>query len=333
VLGELAPKSIALQRPEQTSVVVARPTRWFLRIFRPVIFVMNSVGNAVVRLAGFEPVSSHSQVHSAEELEMLVRSSTEAGILQQSEERLLRRVFDFSDIHVEEVMQPRVEIDAISVDTPLQEIVHKVSTQHHSRYPVYEESIDKVIGILHAKDLFDVLVQHPELITSPDSAFDISTITREPLFIPTTVAVDKVLEEMQRKKTHFAVVVDEYGGMAGVATMEDILEQLVGEVQDEFDVEEQPIRASGDIAVVDGLVSLGEMIERFSDPGDEYQSVTIGGYVAERLDRIPSIGDRISFGDYELVVEAMDGMRVSKLRVIKQESPDDGVEQDSVKRD
>jgi CBS domain containing-hemolysin-like protein len=331
VLGELAPKSIALQRPEQTSVVVARPTRWFLRIFRPVIYVMNSIGNAVVRLAGFEPVSSHSQVHSAEELEMLVRSSTEAGFLQQSEEQLLRRVFDFSDIHVEAVMQPRVEIDAIAVDTPLREIIEKVSTQHHSRYPVYEESIDKVVGILHAKDLFDVLVKRPELLTNPDASFDIVTVLRDPLFMPTSVSVDKVLEEMQRSKTHFAVIVDEYGGMAGVATMEDILEQLVGEVQDEFDVEEVPIKASGDIAVVDGLVSLDEMIDRFSDPGDEAQSVTIGGYVAERLDRIPVIGDRISFGDYELVVEEMDGMRVSKLRVIRLESPGDRAGQGDVK--
>jgi putative hemolysin len=321
VLGELAPKSIALQRPEETAVVVSQATRWFLRIFRPVIYIMNSIGGWVVHLLGFEPVASHSQVHSAEELEMLVHSSTEAGYLQQSEEQLLRRVFDFSDIQIAEVMQPRVEIDAIDVHTPIQEVIDKVSTQHHSRYPVYEESIDKVVGILHAKDLFDAIVKEPGLLTEHDVPFDIAAVMREPLFVPTTISVDKVLTEMQRLKSHFAVIIDEYGGMAGVATMEDILEQLVGEVQDEFDIEESPIRSKGDVAVVDGLVSLSEITDRFGDPGTKPQSVTIGGYVAERLDRIPIVGDRIKFGSYDLLVEDMDGMRVSRVRFVRAKPP------------
>jgi CBS domain containing-hemolysin-like protein len=317
VLGELAPKSIALQRPEQTSIIVARPTRWFLRIFRPVIYIMNGIGNAVIRLLGFEAITSHSQVHSAEELEMLVRSSTEAGYLQQSEEKLLRRVFDFSDIHIEEVMRPRVEIDAIAIDTPLQEVLEKVSSQHHSRYPVYKESIDKVVGTLYTKDLFDIIVKEPQLLTDQQTTFDMSTLVREPLFVPATVGVDKVLEEMQETKTHFAIVVDEYGGMAGVATMEDILEQLIGEVQDEFDTEDTPISMEGSGIIVDGLVSLSEIVDRFGDTEGEPQSVTIGGYVAEHLDRIPVIGDRIAFGDYDLIVEEMDGRRVAKVRFVR----------------
>lgn len=317
VLGELAPKSIALQRPEQTAVVVARPTRIFLRVFRPIIYVMNTVGNAVVRLLGFDPVSNHAQVHSAEELEMLVRSSTEAGYLQQSEEILLRRVFDFSDIQVAEIMQPRVEIDAIAIDTPIREVLQKVSMQHHSRYPMYEESIDRVVGILHAKDLFDIIVKQPELLTDENSSFNLASILREPLFIPTSISVDKVLTEMQRLKTHFAVVVDEYGGMAGVATMEDILEELVGEVQDEFDLEDNPISSKGNVAVVDGLVSMGEISDRFGELDGEAQSVTIGGYIAERLDRIPVVGDRIRYGDYDIVVEDMDGMRVEHVRFVR----------------
>lgn len=321
VLGELAPKSIALQRPEETSLIVARPTRIFLTIFHPVISLMNAVGNGVVHLLGFETASSHSQVHSAEELEMLVRSSTEAGYLQQNEEVLLRRVFDFSDIQIEQIMQPRVEIDAIAIDTPIHDIITKVSTQHHSRYPVYKDSIDEVIGILHAKDLFDILVKQPELITSPETTFDIQSILREPLFVPTTISVDKVLNTMQKLKSHFAVVVDEYGGMAGVATMEDILEQLIGEVQDEFDIEENPIAAKGDIAVVDGLVSLSEAIERFGDPGDNAQSVTIGGYVVEKLDRIPTVGDHVRFGSYDVIVDEMDGMRVAHVRFVRTKQP------------
>jgi CBS domain containing-hemolysin-like protein len=320
VLGELAPKTIALQRPESTSVLVARPTTWFLNIFRPVIYVMNGIGNAVVRLLGFEPVAGHSAVHTAEELEMLVHSSREAGVLQENEERLLRRVFDFSDIYVEEIMQPRVEVDAIPLDMPLSELLERIATSHHSRYPVYQESIDNVVGVLLTKDLMDALVRQPQLLADKNAVFPLRSLLRKPLFIPGTLTVDRLLERMQQTKTHLAIVIDEYGGMAGVATMEDILEQLVGEVQDEFDVEASPIEDEGDVAVVDGLVSMTEATERFGEPGGEPLSTTIGGYVAERLGRIPGVGDKVAFGNYDLCVEEMDGMRVSKVRFVRHNS-------------
>jgi putative hemolysin len=322
VLGELVPKSIALQRPEATAIRVARPTTWFLNIFRPVIYLMNNIGNWVVRLLGFHPVGEHSSVHSAEELEMLVHSSREAGFLQENEEVLLRRVFDFSDIHVEEIMQPRVGVDAISIDEPLSEIMQFVATNHHSRYPVYEETIDNVVGLLLTKDLLDEVIKDPELLTTPNKPFDLRAILRTPLFIPGTLTVDQLLERMQQNKTHLAIVIDEYGGMAGVATMEDIIEQLVGEVRDEFDGEEtNPIHHEGDVYTVDGLVSLNDAIERFGDPGGEPQSTTIGGYVAEILNRIPAARDKVPFGDYDLRVEEMDGMRVSKVRFVKRHAP------------
>jgi len=317
VLGELTPKSIALQRPEETAILISRPTTLFLSIFRPVIRLMNGVGNAVVRLLGFEPASEHAAVHSAEELEMLVHSSREAGLLQESEERLLRRVFDFSDIYVEEIMRPRVEVDAIAIDTPLGEMLDMIATGHHSRYPVYRESIDNVVGVLLTKDLMDALVKQPDLLANKDAIFPLESILRQPLFVPGTLTVDKLLEKMQQSKIHLAVVIDEYGGMAGVATMEDILEELVGEVQDEFDAETSPIEAEGDVAVVDGLVSVTDARERFGDPGLEPLSTTIGGYIAERLGRIPAVGDKVSFGSYDVCVEEMDGMRVARVRFVR----------------
>jgi putative hemolysin len=325
VLGELAPKTIALQRPETVSIFVARPTRIFLTIFRPVIYVMNGLGNFVVRMLGFEPVAGHAQVHSAEELEMLVRSSREAGLLQESEERLLRRVFDFSDIQAREVMQPRVEVDAIPVDTPLPKLLQMVASLTHSRFPVYEEKIDKVVGILHTRDVFDLLIRNPTLLTMPDDKFDLRSLLRSPLFVPETAGVDKLLEKMQQTKTQFAVIIDEYGGMAGVVTMEDILEQLIGQVQDEFDVETADIQTQGESSVIDGLMSITEVTDRFGEPGIEPLSNTIGGYVAERLDRIAAEGDKVDWGTYDLVVEEMDGMRVAKVRFIprtKQPSPE-----------
>lgn len=314
VLGELVPKSIALQRPESTSLIVARPVTWFLMIFRPVIRLMNGVGNRIVHMLGFEPAGEHSSVHSAEELEMLVHSSREAGLIQESEEVLLRRVFDFSDIRAEEIMSPRVDVEAIALDAPLKEILDVVENSHHSRYPVYHESLDEIVGLLLTKDLLSYLIHQPDVLNRRDQPVDLKPMLREPLFVPQTVRVDQLLEQMQDTKTHLAVLIDEYGGTAGVVTMEDIIEQLVGNVMDELDEEDESIMPEGDETVVEGLVSLNEISERFGDPGGEPESTTLGGYVAEVLNRIPAVGDTIRFGLYRVTVEEMDGMRVAKVR-------------------
>lgn len=316
IFGELAPKSIALQRPEATSLVIARPTAVFLQIFRPIISLMNAIGNSVVRMLGFEPVGGHAQVHSAEELEMLVHSSREAGILQESEERLLRRAFDFSEILVEQIMTPRVDIDALDAAMPLPDLLQRVASQHHSRYPIYEETVDNIVGVLHTKDLFDKIVQQPQLLAGHENSLDLKTLMRVPLAVPGTVTVDQLLERMQKTKTHLAVVIDEYGGTAGVVTMEDILEELIGDVQDEFDTESHDIVAEGSATLVSGQLSMSEIEERFGEMDEEPLSTTIGGYVAELLNRIPAAGDIVRYGDYEVLVEEMDGMRVARVRFI-----------------
>lgn len=326
VFGELAPKSIALQRPEATSIIIARPTTLFLRVFRPIIWVMNTIGNNVVRLIGVEPAGGHAQVHSAEELEMLIHSSREAGLLQPSEEKLLERAFDFADIQVEEIMQPRVDVDGIPVDIPLPELLNHVATERHSRYPVYEESIDNVIGVLHIKDLFDAIVRQPTLMTEGSAAFSIRPSLREPLFIPGTLTVDRLLDKMQQTQTHMAIIIDEYGGMAGIVTMEDVVEELVGDVQDEFDDDESASLEAEDVMVVEGLMSLHEAIERFGQPEGKLISTTLGGYIATQLNRIPKVGDKVAFGNYDVVVQQMEGMRVAEVRFSQQPptTPDEG---------
>ncbi len=324
--GELAPKSIALQYPEGTSIIVARPTTVFFHVFRPVIWIMNEIGNGVVRLMGFQPASGHEHVHSAEELGMLVHSAYEAGLIEDTEEQLLQAAFDFGDIYIHEVMQPRVEVDAIAVDAPFRVVLEKVSTGPYSRYPVYRDSIDRVVGVLHTKDLFDLIVHKPELLAQdvPDAPLDLSTVLRTPLFFPERASVDRVLEQMKRRKMHFAVVIDEFGGMAGIATMEDILEELVGEVQDEFDLEAAHGNLDDAAALIDGLTSMHDVTERFGEPGGSPQSATIGGYVAERLDRIPIVGDCVPFGELRVRVEEMDEMRVARVRFVTRDSGPDG---------
>ena len=314
VFGELAPKSIALQRTESTALFVARPITWFFRVFRPVIWLMNTLGNGIVRLIGIEPVSGHVSVLSTEELEMLVHNSREAGVLKESEEKMLRRVFDFADVQVREIMRPRTEVDALDVNTNFRDLLKTIVDDQHTRYPIYEGTIDKIVGILHTKDLLDKLALNPRLLTDEGGQFVLSSILRTPLFVPQTVSVADLLERMQRSRAQFAIIIDEYGGMAGVATMEDVIEEIVGEVQDEFDTEQTSIQSHGTEIVVDGLVSLTDIADRFGEITGEYQSTTIGGYVAERLDKIPAMGDTTAYGNYDLTVVEMDGRRASKIK-------------------
>ncbi|MDQ7027143.1 MAG: hemolysin family protein [Anaerolineae bacterium] len=325
VLGELVPKSIALQRPEGTSVIIARPTSYFLALFRPIIWLMNTIGNRIVRMLGFQPAEGHVQVHSAEELQMLVRSSREAGILQESAEQLLRRAFDFSDLHVREIMQPRVEVEAMSTDITLTELMQQVKNGHHSRYPVYDDDLDHVLGVLHIKDFLDVLIATPTLVTNDKPSFDIKTLMRETLYVPTTLSVDRLLDRMQKTKIHLAIVIGEFGGMAGVVTIEDIMEELIGEIQDEFDMETMPIIEKDGKILMDGLVSLSEASERFGEVDDDTDSATVGGYILEQLGRIAVVGDSVPFGDYTFHVREMDGMRVTLIEVSKEGESDDSM--------
>ncbi len=315
VFGELAPKSIALLQPELTASVVSPFTRLFHTLFYPVIWTMNLMGNTFVRLIGFEPASAETQVHSRQELAMLFAASREAGMLQHREEQILSRAVSFQAIPLEEIMRPRVDVVAFSVDTSLKTLLQTMPDHRHTRYVIYGESIDDVRGILHMKDLFDLLAR------ANHEKFALADMLRQPLFLPATTPISSVLTQMQRDKMHFAVVLDEFGGTAGIATLEDILEELVGELQDEFDQETPLVYAEGNEIMVDGGVSMSEIEARFGAVPQAIESNTIGGWVAEALQRIPRLEDRIQYGEYEVSVLEMAGMRVEKVRFKKRESP------------
>ena len=210
-------------------------------------------------------------------------------------------------------MQPRIAVDAIPVDITLPELLEKIRAQHHTRYPVYEEEIDRVIGLLHTKDLFRA-VEIDDTLRVTAEGFDLQTIVRPPQFVPATLGLDRVLELMRRTRTHLVIVADEYGGMAGIVTMEDIVEQIVGDVQDEFDTGMALIQPAGEASSVDGQIGMTELIARFGEPDRPFESLTLGGYIAEALDRIPRTGDSIPFGEYQMLVEAMEGHRVARVR-------------------
>lgn len=315
ILGELVPKALALQSPEATALFVARPLQLFARVLHPFIFFMNATGNTVVRWLHIQPTGEHGSVHSPEELEMLVVQSREAGLLQPQEEELLRHVFDFEDTEVRQIMVPRTEIVALPVTSTFEQARQLVAIERYTRYPVYEGTIDTIIGMLHLKDLLDWSVS-PEKSTSSD----IRHLLRPVLEVPELNSIAQLLTRMQKQRIHMAAVIDEYGATAGIVTLEDIVEELVGEVQDEFDSAQEGVRSEIEAlpdgsTSVDGLLSLADFTEHFGVQVASVHAQTLGGYIQEQEDRVPRAGDTLRLGAYRLRVDEMDGRRVARVRV------------------
>lgn len=312
VLGELAPKTIALQRSEATSLVVAAPIDIFLRVFRPFINLMNGIGRWVVGLVGLKPASEHESAHSGEELQMLVAASTAAGVLQQEEQAMIQGVFQFTELSAAHIMTPRTEIVAIPMVTESHELVAAFLEQGHSRLPVYEGTLDNIVGFVHA---LDVLREFDKGL--PTGTIDLRPIMREALTAPETTGLSRLLGRMKRRKTQFAILLDEYGGTAGMVTLEDLLERIVGDVQDEFDIpEEAEIKLLNDNKTdISGLLLIDDFNEHFQTRLTDEYSETIGGYVMGQLGRIPSVGDEVHVEGLALRVQEMDGLRVARIHV------------------
>ena len=315
VLGELVPKSIALQRSEGTALFVARPLRLFARLFRPFIVFMNGFGNLVVRALGMQAASEYVSVHTVKELEMLVAQSHKAGLLDNEEEVLLRRVFDFGEKTAQHVMVPRTEIVGVPQDILLEQFLEKVAEERYTRFLVYQGTLDTITGMVHIKDVFAFLSRR-----RADEPFTIQSILRPVLNVPKMTSITKLMTLMQSQKAHLAVVVGEYGETAGIVTLEDIMEEIVGEVQDEFDTLEEGVRSEVEMQAdgsysVDGLMTIGAFAERFGVIFGKAYYKTIAGSVFGQLGQIPKVGDSVYLGEYRLQVEAMDHLRIARLRV------------------
>jgi CBS domain containing-hemolysin-like protein len=306
VLGELAPKSIALAKPEEVSRIIVRPLMLFSRTMSPFIGMLNGTANRMLALVGIEPASEGGHVHSPEELRLLVMQARAHGVLEESDSAMLAGVFDFHNKRAVDVMRPRTEMVAIAEDVELPELIETLRRERYSRYPVYRETPDDIVGVFLAKDFW--------LADAPD-AFVLASHLREPLFVPATRAAERVLDDLRRTRAHLAVVLDEYGGTAGIVTMEDLVEEVIGDIADEYD----PL--SRDALLYDGVLELAgsmSLVDVRSDhklPIPEGDWSTLGGYAFARLGRLPKVGDRVDYPDGELEVVAMDGRRVAALRV------------------
>ena len=309
VFGELAPRSAALNHPEEVSRWLVPPLMVFAWITAPFTWLLNKSADLVLRAFGQQPVSAEENVHSADELRILVEQSQEVGVLERQDAALIEGVFEFSEKNAREVMTPRTDIDALDIDATLDEAVALVVDTQRSRYPVYEESIDNIVGLVLAKDFIPLLRERP-------AEFTMARVMRPVHVVPGSREVEEVLADFKRLKEHMAVVLDEYGGTAGLVTMEDLLEEIVGEILDEYDEPEVLDAAEpGADVLIPGSTNLHELNERFGleVPDDEY--TTIGGYVFGALGRLPVVGDRVTASHAIFTVKSMEGRRVDVLAV------------------
>ena len=295
VFGELAPKSIAIQRSQRTVMVIALPLQFFFFIFRPFIYVLNGTANLVLRSIGISTVQGQD-VHSSDELKYLVKKGKESGEIEQADYDIIKNAFEFSERIAKQIMIPRTQVMAIDVEDFQPDMVERLIEENYSRIPCYAESLDNIVGVVYLKDILIKLHKSEPI--------KISSIMRSVLIIPETKYIAQLLKEFQSKHQQIAVVVDEYGGTQGIVTMEDILEELVGEIQDEYDNEIPFVEKKGENSyTVLASASLDDINELLPHPltvNEEYE--TLAGYLILKLGRIPNMNEKISFDDYEFTI-------------------------------
>ena len=316
IVGELVPKTLALTFADRFAIFVARPIGWFDRALRPIVWFVSTVSNVLVRALGGKDRPQAGYL-STEELKMLVETGTEQGGIEEDEKEMIHGVIELAETKVHQVMVPRIGIRAVEVNDPIDEVLEMIVKAGHSRVPVFEENLDNIVGILYAKDLLPYLMPG----AAPASQIDIRAIARPATYVPETKPVDELLHEMRVNKRHIAIVVDEYGGTAGLITMEDVVEEIVGEIQDEYDSEESLVEALEDDANIayrlDGRVSMDDLRDLFELPDgeeeDEDEYDTVGGFIVHRVGRIPLPGAVVQFRDVTLRVEAAEPRRIAKV--------------------
>jgi CBS domain containing-hemolysin-like protein len=306
VFGEQAPKYFSIQRAEGTSLWISRPLRIFMFLFRPLVWIVNASTNFVLRPWGIK-LGEVMEAHSEEELRIMISSATASGELEPEEREYLNNVFDFGDRVAREIMVPRPDIEALRVDSPLPEMVEAAVFGRYTRYPVYEDDLDHVLGAVHVKDLLRAARENPD-------DFDVRSIIRDCLVVPENKPIEQILREFQRRKLQMAIVIDEWGSVEGLITIEDVLEEIVGEIQDEFDEGEAAIEEIGDgVYAVDGRIPITDVNEHFDLDLPHEDFDTIGGYVLGYLGRPPEPGDTVEADGVTLHVKTVDGPRVSML--------------------
>jgi CBS domain containing-hemolysin-like protein len=317
VLGELVPKGVALGHAEGAALWVSAPVRAFFALFAPFVWILRKATDLVLHLLGLESPGAERDPLSEAELRMLLSRSSAEGEIEHEEQQMIDKVFVFGDKDAADVMVPRPEVVAISVEMPPEQALAEVLDSPYTRYPVFRESLDDIVGVLHVRDLFTAV--HDRGIAS----VRIEEIVRPAYIVPETKDLASLLQEFRKTNNHFAVVVDEYGGMAGICTLEDLLEEIVGEIEDEFDVPEEQIeQVDDDTYRIDGMFPIDEFNERFNTDLPDEDFHTVGGFVFGQLGRAPEPGDDVSFNGLRFDVLEVEGNRIEKIAVEFVERPE-----------
>ncbi len=316
VLGELAPKSLAILFPETVSIWTAGPLIGFTRILSPFIYTLNGLANLLLRVMGLRAPHEAERVHRPEEIEMLVHQSYESGLLGKEPVDMIRGVFDLSETMAGEVMTPRTEVVAVPVSATLDEAARTILDAGHSRLPVYEDTLDRVVGIVLARDVWRA---------RREGGADLESLVRPATYVPDTKSVEELLRNMQRDRVHLAIVVDEFGGTAGLVTLEDLVEEIVGEIRDEHEDELDEIMETGTgAALVAGSAPVSELNDRFELDLPEEDYTTVAGYVMGRLGRLARRGDEVAFEGGQLRVIAVAGRRITRLALVVEARAEEG---------
>ena len=316
VVGELVPKGVALGHAEGTALWVSAPVRAFFTLFAPFVWVLRKTTDGILHLLGLESPGAERDPLSEAELRMLLSRSSEEGEIEHEEQQMIDKVFVFGDKDAADVMVPRPEVAAVSVEMPPELVLKTVLDSPYTRYPVYRESLDDVVGVLHVRDLFKAV--HDRGLAD----VKLEEIVRPAYIVPETKDLASLLQEFRKTNNHFAIVVDEYGGTAGICTLEDLLEEIVGEIEDEFDVaEEQIVQIDDETYHIDGMFSLDDFNARFGTdlPDDDYH--TLAGFVFGQLGRAPQPGDDVTFDGMRFDVLEVDGNRIERVAVTFLERP------------
>jgi putative hemolysin len=309
-LGELVPKAIALQKNETTALWVALPVEAFYIATYPLVWFLQESSNAFTRLFGISPAPAGIVAHSEEDIRMIVAAAEDTGVIEEAEEEMLYKVFDFAEKEAHEVMVPRPEVVALSVDIPTQEALAAVIDSPYTRYPVYRGSLDDVLGIMHVRDLFKALYDRGiENVSLED-------LVRPAHVVPETKDLGALLGEFRRRNQHMALVIDEYGAVQGIVTLEDLLEEIVGDIEDEYDLPDESIERLEDGRIrIDGTFPIDDFNEQFTQalPADDYH--TVAGFVFGALGRAAEAGDEVLYDGLRFAVLEVDGPRIGKLEI------------------
>jgi putative hemolysin len=318
VLGELVPKTVSLAKAERVALLIALPFQWYLHTFRWAIDLLDGMSGLIVMAMGVSSPQSHGSAHSTEELQIQIRQARERGLIAPGEEKFIVSAIELGQVQVREIMVPRPDMHTLPVEATMDEVMRVFATSQRSRIPVYRGSSDHILGFVHIKDMLWTLLDRERRLEEnlPPPPFDLRRVLREVLIVPETKPASELLQELRTRHIGMAMVVDEFGSILGLVTLEDIMEQVVGEIHDEFDVIERPLTLADGAVIFDAALNVRDLDTQYNIPLPEDPAyATVGGFVLDQLGFIPRGGESFEYGQFRFTVVEMDGRRVARVKI------------------